>query len=124
MAGILRHHGFPTRMVCNCGFIDAPECLNHRHGSDGWFGIPISNERVRRGQLEAAELHDLLADAEDQFDMQGRIPLLLEQLVEWARELLVDSESGVRLGRQLGPFAASPSPTGGPASSGHWLDRP
>jgi arylsulfatase A len=82
MATVLRGAGYATKHVgkWHCG--DQPPFLPTRHGFDGFFGLPYSNDMGRQPWPEGFVLPELLRDAGVPFvEEYPPLPLLLDEEV-------------------------------------------
>jgi arylsulfatase A-like enzyme len=94
-ARILKGRGYATRMIgkWHCG--DQPEFLPTRHGFDGYYGLPYSNDMGRQKNSESSPPLPLLRD-EKVIELQPDQASLTERYLE-------DAVSFIR-GNRAGPF--------------------
>ena len=88
IAGLLKEQGYATRIVgkWHCG--DQPEFLPTRHGFDGYYGIPYSNDMGRQEGVDYPPL-PLLRDEdviEAQPDQAGVTARYVEDAIRFMRE--------------------------------------
>jgi arylsulfatase A-like enzyme len=89
IAGMLKDAGYATRIVgkWHCG--DQPEFLPTRHGFDGYYGIPYSNDMGRQAQKTDYPPLPLLRDEaviEEQFDQASVTERYVEDAILFMRE--------------------------------------
>ena len=88
VARLLQRQGYATRIIgkWHCG--DQPEFLPTRHGFDGYFGLPYSNDMGRQVRRESSPPLPLLRDEsviEEQPDQAGLTERYVEDAVTFLR---------------------------------------
>ena len=90
IAGVLRDQGYATRLVGKWHLGDQPEFLPTRHGFDGYYGLPYSNDMGRQaGREDRFPPLPLLRDEEviqEQPDQAALTERYVEDGVRFVRE--------------------------------------